>query len=78
MKTKSSMLCGHVHVESSHTEPDVDNKINTCFTVGSMCTLSPEYQPFGGKSCHGFAHILTNPDKSFSVKNYRIYEGKIL
>jgi len=78
MKTKSSMLCGHVHVESSHTEPDVDNKINTCFTVGSMCTLSPEYQPFGGKSCHGFAHIMTNPDKSFSVKNYRIYEGKIL
>jgi len=78
MKTKSSMLCGHVHVESSHTEPDVDNKINTCFTVGSMCTLSPEYQPFGGKSCHGFAHVLTKSDKTFSVKNYRIYEGKIL
>lgn len=77
-KTKSSMLCGHVHVESSHTEPDIDDTISTTFTVGCMCTLRPEYQPFGGKACHGFAHVTVNRDKSFSVKNYRIYKGKIL
>jgi predicted phosphodiesterase len=78
MKSKSSMLCGHVHVESSHTEPDIDDSISTTFTVGCMCTLRPEYQPFGGKACHGFAHIQVSNDKSFSVKNYRIYKGKIL
>jgi predicted phosphodiesterase len=78
MKSKSNMLCGHVHVESSHTEPDIDDKICTTFTVGCMCTLRPEYQPFGGKACHGFAHIKVSPNKNFSVKNIRIYNGEIL
>lgn len=78
MKTKSSMLCGHVHVESSHTEPDIDDKIATAFTVGCMCTLRPEYQPFGGKACHGFAHVKVGKGGTFSVKNYRIYKGQIL
>lgn len=77
-KTKSNMLCGHVHVESSHTEPDIDDKIATTFTVGCMSTLRPEYQPFGGKSCHGFAHITVKPSKDFSVKNFRIFKGVIL
>jgi predicted phosphodiesterase len=78
MKTKSSMLCGHVHVEGSHTEPDIDDKIATCFTVGCMCTLRPEYQPFGGKACHGFAHIKVKSNGDFNVTNYRIYKGEIL
>lgn len=77
-KTKSSMLCGHVHVTSEHTEPDIDNKICTTFTAGCMCTLKPEYQPFGGKSCHGFAHVTIQKNKHFRVKNIRIYEGEIL
>ena len=78
MKTKSSMICGHVHVESSHTEPDIDDKIATTFTVGCMCTLRTEYQPFGGKACHGFAHVTVKNNGNFSVKNFRIYKGEIL
>lgn len=78
MKTKSNMLCGHVHVESSHTEPDINDEICTTFTVGSMCTLRPEYQPFGGKSCHGFARIKIKQNKNFSVMNFRIYKGEIM
>ena len=78
MKAKSNMICAHVHVESSHTEPDIDDTIATTFTVGCMCTLRPEYQPFGGKACHGFAHIKVKPNRNFSVKNFRIYNGEIL
>lgn len=78
MKTKSNMICGHVHVESSHTEPDIDDTIATTFTVGCMCTLRPDYQPFGGKACHGFAHIKVHANRNFSVKNLRIYNGEIL
>lgn len=78
MKTKSNMLCGHVHVESSHTEPDIDDKIATTFTVGCMCSLRPEYQPFGGKACHGFAHIKVKPNRDFTVNNIRIFKGEIL
>lgn len=77
-KAKSNMICSHLHVESSHTEPDVDDKIVTTFVTGCMCTLRPEYQPFGGKACHGFAHIKVKPNKDFNVMNYRIYKGEIL
>lgn len=78
MKTKSSMICSHVHVESSHTEPDIDDKIATTFTTGCMCSLRPEYQPFGGKACHGFAHITVGNNGHFSVRNFRIFKGEIL
>lgn len=77
-KTKSSMLVGHVHVADTYTEPNIDDKIYTTFTSGCMCTLRPEYQPFGGKACHGFAHVKVKPNKDFSVMNYRIYKGEIL
>lgn len=77
-KAKSNMICSHLHVESSHTEPDVDDKIVTTFVTGCMCTLRPDYQPFGGKACHGFARIKVKPNKDFNVMNYRIYKGEIL
>lgn len=77
-KAKSNFISGHLHVESSHTEPDVDDKIYTTFITGCMCTLRPEYQPFGGKACHGFADITVEKNKNFRVKNFRIYKGEIL
>lgn len=78
MKTKANTICSHVHVESSHTEPDLNDKIVTTFSTGCMCTLRPEYQPYGGKACHGFAHIQVKKNRDFTVKNYRIYKGEIL
>ena len=78
MKTKANMICSHVHVESSHTEPDLNDKIVTTFTTGCMCTLRPEYQPFGGKSCHGFADITIKPNRDYNVNNIRIYKGEIM
>ena len=77
-KAKRSMLIGHVHVESSHTETDLHGDIVTTFSTGCLCTLTPEYQPMGGKACHGFAHVLTEDDGNFIVKNYRIHKGKLL
>lgn len=78
MKTKANMLCGHLHIESSHTEPDINDTICTTFTVGCMCTLRPEYFPFGGKSCHGFARVQVKSNRDFTVQNFRIYKGQIL
>lgn len=77
-KAKRSMLIGHVHVESSHTETDLHGDIVTTFSTGCLCTLTPEYQPMGGKACHGFAHVITEDDGNFIVKNYRIHKGKLL
>lgn len=78
MKTKANTIASHLHVESSHTEPDLNDKIVTTFVTGCMCSLRPEYQPYGGKSCHGFAHIKVKPNRDFTVKNMRIFNGEIL
>lgn len=78
MRTKRSTIIGHVHVESSYTEPDLHGDIATCFSTGCMCTLTPAYQPMGGKACHGFAHLTIEKNGDFQLKNYRIHKGKIL
>lgn len=77
-RAKVSSMIGHVHVESSHTETDLHGKMVTCWSTGCLCTLTPEYQPMGGKACHGFAHIKVEANKDFSVRNFRIDKGKIL
>jgi predicted phosphodiesterase len=77
-KTKANTIASHVHVESSHTEPDLNDKIITTFTTGCMCSLRPDYQPYGGKACHGFADITVHANGDFNVKNLRIFKGKIL
>lgn len=78
LKVKRSMMVGHVHVESSHTETDLHGEIVTTFSTGSLCTLTPEYQPFGGKACHGYARVLVDTDGTFQVINKRIHRGKEL
>lgn len=78
LKTKQPMIIGHVHVTDDYTDNDLHKVIATCWTTGCLCTLTPEYQPMGGKACHGFAHVLVDKDGDFTVTNKRIYKGKVL
>lgn len=78
MKAKKSVLIGHVHVESSHTETDLHGDIVTCYSTGCLCTLTPDYQPMAGKACHGFATVQVHKNKNFTVNNYRIHKGELL
>ncbi len=77
-KSGASHLINHLHTEQSFTKSDLTGKIYTGFVVGCMCTLTPEYQRYGGQSCHGFAHVTVSDGGNFKVRNYRIYNGKIL
>ena len=78
LKAKQSMICGHVHKISEHTETNLEGEMTTTWSTGCLCELSPDYAPFANNYAHGFAHIRVNADKTYSVKNYRIYNGKIL
>lgn len=78
MKSKVPTIIGHVHVDSQHTETDLHGHITTCWSTGCLCTLTPEYQPMGGKACHGFAHVTVESDGNFKVNNMRIHKGRIL
>lgn len=77
MKTKVSALCGHHHQTAEHNERDANGKFITCWGVGCLSELSPDYNPYS-KYNHGFAIVDKGTNGAFSVKNYRIHEGKIL
>jgi predicted phosphodiesterase len=77
MKTKVSSLCGHHHQTAEHNERDANGKFITCWGVGCLSELSPDYNPYS-KYNHGFAIVDKGANGSFSVHNYRIHEGRIL
>jgi predicted phosphodiesterase len=77
MKTKVSALCGHHHQTAEHNERDANGKFITCWGVGCLSELSPDYNPYS-KYNHGFAIVEKGINGSYSVKNHRIHEGKIL
>jgi predicted phosphodiesterase len=78
MKAKESTICGHVHKISEHTETNLSGELTTCWSTGCLCELSPDYSPFANNYAHGFAHIKVDSDRNYSVKNFRIINGKIL
>ena len=78
MKAKQSTIIGHVHKVSEHTETNMDGDMVTTWSTGSLCELKPDYSPLVSNYAHGFAHVQVNADKSYSVSNKRIFNGKIL
>lgn len=77
MKTKVSSLCGHHHQTAEHNERDANGKFITCWGVGCLSELSPDYNPYS-KYNHGFCIVTKGKNGYFSVNNYRIHEGQIL
>lgn len=78
MKAKQSTIIGHVHKVSEHTETNMDGDMTTTWSTGCLCELKPDYSPLVSNYAHGFAHVIVNKDKSYSVYNKRIFNGKIL
>lgn len=74
-KSGASHLISHLHREQSFTKSNINGDIHTGYVTGCMCTLSPDYQRYGGEACHGFAHVRVKPDRDFTVRNYRIHKG---
>lgn len=77
MRAKASAMCGHSHQTSEHTEKDINGKIITCWSVGCLSEIRPDYSKFA-KYNHGFAIIESKGKELYHVTNYRIENGQIL
>ena len=77
MRAKSSMLIGHVHSTSNHSETNIKEEPISCWSTGCLCTLAPDYDPHNTKHNVGFAQILVEKDGNFEVLNKRIINNKI-
>ena len=73
---KAHCLCAHWHRTSQHSETSMDGKTISCWSVGCVCDLHPEYMPIN-KWNHGFA-IVENlgGDDEFLVHNHTVVKGK--
>lgn len=77
MKSKQSVIIGHVHKVSNHVEVNLDGDSYGCWSTGSLCELKPDYSPLASNYQHGFAHVIIDKNDHFTVKNHHIINGKI-
>jgi len=76
LKAKKSAMEGHFHQTSEHTETAINGDVVTCWSIGCLCDLHPQYMPLN-KWNHGFAEIMEE-DGFFVVRNRRIIENRLL
>jgi len=78
LRGKTSAFQGHNHSTSEHTEPDMNGKITTTFSIGCLSELHPMYMPLN-KWNHGCADVDLDPNgEDYEFRNKRIYKGRIL
>ena len=78
LRGKVSAFQGHNHQTSEHTEPNMDGKLTTTWSIGCLCELHPAYMPLN-KWNHGFAEVdLDSNGKDYEFRNYRIFNGRVL
>jgi predicted phosphodiesterase len=78
LRTKSSHLIGHTHSVSEHSEKRLEGELITTWSIGCLCELNPDYDPFVSKSAHGFAFVNVLPNGHYRVINKRIVDGELL
>lgn len=71
MRTLSTMLVGHSHRTSQHTEPDFHHIDTTCWSTGCLCDLNPAYAPVN-KWNLGFAYVPVDASGGWHVENLRV------
>jgi predicted phosphodiesterase len=76
LRGKVNAVCGHFHQSSNHSEKDLASNVTTCWSIGCMCQMHPEYAPIN-KWNHGFAVVDVKSNGAFSVENRRIVDGEI-
>jgi hypothetical protein len=77
LRTKDCTLGAHYHQSSEHTEPSINGKIVTCWSIGCMCDLHPKYMPLN-KWNNGFAIYSREDDNFWHIKNKRIVENRVV
>ena len=75
-KAKASSICGHHHRTSEHSEKDIDGKVTTTWSVGTLGELNPAYMPLN-KWNQGFAYGNFE-GSDYKIANLRIINGKLV
>lgn len=76
LRTLDSVLIGHYHQHSDHTERTIHGHIIVARATGCLCDLTPEYARLN-RWCHGFATVTVEKDGTYDVNLKRIIHGEV-
>ena len=77
MRVQESLICGHWHRTSEHTESTgLEKRLSSCWSLGCLCDLSPDYA-IVNRWNHGFAVVDVEADGNYEVHNHKIIKGKV-
>lgn len=76
LKGHACILSAHEHKTSDHNDPDVRDRLISCWSIGCACQLHPKYRRIP-KWNHGFAILNNDPKTGWSIENKRIIKGKV-
>jgi predicted phosphodiesterase len=76
LRLHHTVLEGHGHRTSTHSEPDMFGSETVCFSTGCLCDLRPAYAVLN-KWNHGGAIVTVHEGGEFDVENFRIANGKV-
>ncbi len=78
LKTKSNCLQAHHHRASEYSERDLNGNKVTCYSIGCMCSLRPDWKPINQWE-HGFAlvELIDSETGDFAVQNKTIQNGRV-
>ena len=78
LKTMENTLVNHFHTDTKHSENSLNGHHVSCWSIGCLCELHPEYAVIN-KWRHGFAIVeKVNDDGNFLVTSKQIIKGRVL
>ena len=77
LKTLESVIVGHYHKTSQHTEASMFSEVYSVNSTGCLCGMNPHYMPIN-KWNHGFAYVeLDVKTGEYELHNLKIIKGKV-
>ena len=76
LKCQESVLVGHLHKASQHSETNMYGKLISTWSQGCLCQLHPKFARIN-QWTHGFACIEIDRSGGFNVMLKRVYKGRV-
>lgn len=73
LRSKTTTIVGHFHRTSQHSERGLKNTI-TCWSLGCLCNLNPDYAPFNQWN-QGYALVKLSNNLNFQIINKQLNEN---
>jgi hypothetical protein len=71
LRAHHTIMVAHSHQTSGHADTNIWHDETFCWSIGCLCTLTPEYARVNRWN-HGLACVTVSNDGSFDVENLRI------